>query len=184
MGVTTKQSLTGNIAGSKRALTGNIVIGTIIEDDTQTYILVDEEGNELPAVVVNEETVFDATANDIRIGKVAVTNDGVTTGTKEIPAYHTTQGWAVVPNGGELSFRSRQFDYTKLQAIVCTFNTSESSSVSSEKVVINDNLYNVNSIESISSVSKDENNQCVDFGSINDIGEHCIIRYFMYREEY
>ena len=45
-----------------------------------TYLLYDEAGNEFVGVVVSEETVFTATANDIRKGTVAVTEKGVTEG--------------------------------------------------------------------------------------------------------
>ena len=54
-------------------------------DDTQAYILVDESGKESPAVLVDKETVFDATANDIREGKTAATEAGVTVGTLVVP---------------------------------------------------------------------------------------------------
>lgn len=58
---------------------------TSIEDDTfiedNTYILVDEQGNELPAVLTEEKVDLTAEASDIRIGKTAVIDDGVVTGT-------------------------------------------------------------------------------------------------------
>lgn len=66
-------------------------------DDTQAYILVDENGVEIPAVLVDEYTVFDATANDIRAGKTAATEEGVTLGTKEIPAYYVEEGYVAIP---------------------------------------------------------------------------------------
>ena len=72
------------------------------EDGTQMYILVDEDGTEVPAVLVEEETVFNATANDIREGMVAATDAGVIVGTKEIPAYITTEGVQAIPVKGPL----------------------------------------------------------------------------------
>lgn len=58
---------------------------TSIEDDTiiedNTYILVDEQGNELPVVLTEEKVDLTAEASDIRIGKTAVIDDGVVIGT-------------------------------------------------------------------------------------------------------
>ena len=49
----------------------------------KTFILEDENGNELTGIVVDQEVVFTATAADIIKGKVAGTDDGVTVGTHE-----------------------------------------------------------------------------------------------------
>jgi hypothetical protein len=50
----------------------------------KTFILVDESGKELTGVVVEQETVFTATDNDVRSGKVYASNDGVSVGTLEV----------------------------------------------------------------------------------------------------
>ena len=65
----------------------------IIEDDKSltsihdysgnTFILEDDNGNELIGVVVEQETIFTATASDIVKGKVAATDNGVVVGTHE-----------------------------------------------------------------------------------------------------
>ena len=57
----------------------SIVDDTIIEDNT--YILVDEQGNELPAVLTEEKVDLTAEASDIRAGKTAVIDDGIVIGT-------------------------------------------------------------------------------------------------------
>jgi len=49
----------------------------------KTFILEDENGNELTGIVVDQEVVFTATAADIVKGKVAGTEDGVVVGTHE-----------------------------------------------------------------------------------------------------
>ena len=56
-----------------------------------TFLLCDEAGTEVVAVVVGEETLFTATENDIRLGAVAATDKGVTTGEKFIPSYVVTE---------------------------------------------------------------------------------------------
>jgi hypothetical protein len=49
----------------------------------KTFIIEDENGNEITGIVVDQETVFTATAADIVKGKVAGTDDGVVVGTHE-----------------------------------------------------------------------------------------------------
>lgn len=47
----------------------------------KTFLLEDENGNQMTGVVVDELTIFTATAEDIKLGKVAATDSGVVTGT-------------------------------------------------------------------------------------------------------
>ena len=156
--------------------------------DDPTIILVDEAGTEVTAVLVDEETVLDATENDIRSGKVAATESGVTTGTKEIPAYHTTEGIQLVPSGSELKITTLsdgdRYDYTKFQAIVCPYNTSVADSVASEKVVIEDNVYATQNVDVLATISKDSDAKTVVFGITNTGTVPCLIRYMTYKEEY
>jgi hypothetical protein len=159
----------------------------IVSEEANTFILEDENGYEVVAVLVDEETVFDATPNDIRIGKVAVTDEGVTVGEKVIPSYNTLVGTRVVPDGGKLyipniNVNVAYHDYTKLQTMVCKYNQSISKSVSTEKVSINDTVYNVQSIEPISAITKNYTDRLIDLGVNNDLGIPCIIRYFTYKE--
>ena len=49
----------------------------------KTFIIEDENGNEITGIVVDQQTVFTATASDIVKGKVAGTDDGVVVGTHE-----------------------------------------------------------------------------------------------------
>lgn len=156
------------------------------EDDTQAYILVDEDGNEYPAVLVNEETVFDATANDIREGKIAATEDGVTVGTKEIPAYITTEGFKLISAGKPITITMNdgKHEYTKLLAIVCAYNTSMTNSVAVEKSCINDKVYPAASTEVLATVSVDNVAKAIDLGILNESDKPVLIRYITYKEEY
>lgn len=153
--------------------------------ETQTYILEDEDGNEVPAVLVSEETVFTATANDIRLGTVAATAEGVTEGTKDIPAWHTTEGTVYVPAGSSFTINlpDGRHDYTKLQAIICAYSTSMASSVAAEKVAINDNVYPVGSTEIVAAVTVDDTTKTINLGITNEGTTPCVIRYFTYKEE-
>lgn len=166
---------------AKPATLRYVGIGTA---DDGTYILITADGQEIPAVVVDERTVFDATANDIREGKVAVNDDGVVTGTKDIPSYHTWEGARIIPEGSRFIIPNVEYEYTKLQAIICSFNTSFDDSVSAEQVAIEDKVYGVQSVEPMSSVTKDRDNARIDFGIDNTSGKLCLIRFFMYKEIY
>lgn len=154
--------------------------------DPETIILVDEAGTEVTAVLTDEELVFDATANDIRLGKTAATDSGVTVGTKDIPAYYTTEGVKIVTAGSKFSVvlaTEDRYQYTKLQVIICGFNSSLSDSVAAEKVSINDGVYDVSSAEILASVTMDAENKAIDLGITNDGDTPCVMRYFTYKEE-
>lgn len=161
---------------------GNCVGGIGLE---RTYILVDEKGNEVAATLVDNETSFDATANDIRQGKVAATNSGVTVGTKEIPAYHTSEGFKKIASGQVLKIPmySDLCQYTKLQLIICAFNTSSANSVSAEKIGINDKVYAVNSTDVLAEITVDIESQTILLGLTNESDTAVVVRYFTYKEE-
>lgn len=161
---------------------GNAVGGSGLQ---KTITLVDEDGNEVTAVLVGNETVFDATENDIRLGKKAATEKGVTVGTKVIPSYHTTEGMTRIAPGKPLKIPmySDEAKYTKLQAIICEYNTNSENSVAAQMVAINDRVYDVQSTAEKTAVSVDEDAQTINFGLTNDSDGYLVIRYFMYREE-
>lgn len=151
----------------------------------KTFILTDSDGNELTGVVVGEETVFDATINDVREGKIFAGDEGVKTGTKIIPYYNTSEGYKIVESGSEFTLElpaSDLYDYTKLQCIICPYDSSINNSVSAEKVVIENNVYESNSTTSISTVVKDSVNKTINFGITNDTSILYVIRYFTYKE--
>lgn len=153
----------------------------------KTLVFVDDTGNELMGVITENVQMLDAKpGEDIRAGKVAVTDEGIVTGSAIIPNYNTNEGVKVIPNGSSFAFSTPDYDYTKLQAVICSFNTNLSDSVSTDKVVLNDNIYDVKSTISLSTVSRqqDEINGHIDFGITNMSGAPCLIRYFMYKELY
>lgn len=59
---------------------GNMVGGTA---PIKTIKIVDSDNNEFIGIIVDQETVFTATAADIVKGKTAGTEDGVVVGTHE-----------------------------------------------------------------------------------------------------
>lgn len=151
----------------------------------KTFIITDEEGNELNAVVTDKEVILTANAaTDIRDGTVAVTDEGIVTGSKIIPSYHTYEGTQLITAGSQFKIRNIYDGYTKLQALVCAFNTSLLDSVLTEKVVINDNVYNVQSVVSVSLVDKQDDAGYINLGITNDSSDMKILRYFYYKEIY
>lgn len=149
------------------------------------YILVDDSGKEYAAVLMDEETALDATENDIRAGKYAATDNGVVQGTKEIPSYNTSEGYKLIPKGSKVRITGvTDCEYTKLQALVCAFNSSISKSVATEKVCIDGGVYPVNSAEQIATVTVEAENFAISLGITNDGDTPVLIRYFMYKEIY
>ena len=59
---------------------GNIVGGGL-SAASKTFIIVDEEGNEMTGVVVDKFTVFTAEDSDVKLGKIYAGDKGVSTGT-------------------------------------------------------------------------------------------------------
>ena len=58
---------------------GNLVGGIV--GYGKTFVLVDENDNELTGVVVDEMTLLTATAEDIKLGKIAAVDSGIVAGT-------------------------------------------------------------------------------------------------------
>lgn len=174
------------VTGSTKRFTPDEMINEVANIlNATTFILVDQDGREYPAVWVESDTVCNATANDIRKGSVAITPEGVIEGTKEIPAYHTTEGYKLIPAGSELKVTGiTHYDYTKLQALICAFNSTIADSVSTEKVCVGDEIYPVNSTDVVSTVSIEADKKAISFGIVNDGESPVVIRYFTYKEIY
>ena len=166
------------------AIYGNPVGGAL---NAKTYELQYNGGTTpIMAVVVDEEKVFDATANDVRTGKKFATNSGVVVGTKDIPAYRTIQGISVVAPNENFSIllkKYTQYDYTKLQCLISKFNTTFDDSVAVDRVVIGDKVFAVNSTTPLSSVTKDAATQSIKLNITNNTSDTFLLRYFTYREE-
>ena len=158
----------------------------VADDGTNTYILVDENGNEIPAVLVDEPVMLTANAaTDIRKGMTAVTDEGVVTGEKEIPAYYVTEGSRLIPAGSSfyVTIRNGRYAYTKLQALFCKFGSSMSTSVHTDRVAIGSSVYSVNSTDVLANVTVNPDTEAIVFGVTNDSDTPYVIRYFTYTEE-
>lgn len=154
------------------------------EEAKTVYMIVTEDGEEFAQLTTQEEVELTATANDIRLGTTAVTENGVITGEKDIPSYHTVQGVSFIGANTAflMKFYDNKYDYTKLQAMTAPFNESLTKSVAVDRVVIEDSVYLPGSTEPISTVTKDDENKSINFGIMNG-DSPSVIRYFTYREE-
>lgn len=168
----------------------NVIYGNAVGGGAaplKTLILEDESGNELFGVVTGSEVIFTATDNDVREGMVYASDNGVSIGTNNIPAYRTEQGVCVIFDGDEFvideMFEYSMYDYTQLQCIIAPLNSVASASVASDKIVLFDNVYSMNSLVSLATVSKDANNKTINLNITNNSGKDYVIHYFTYREE-
>ena len=151
------------------------------------YILEDDSGEQVYGTPVGDEIVpVTGTANDVREGVTVVTEEGIITGEKEIPAYHTTEGITVIPAGGACNIwipDANRYDYTKLQAIICHFGGSVADSVAADKVSINNNVYLAGETIPIATVTVDHDAKEIVLGIVNEDTLPLVIRYFSYKEE-
>jgi hypothetical protein len=154
----------------------------------KTFIITDESGAEITGVIVGQEVLFDATDNDVREGKTYASDIGVSTGTKFIPSYVTSEGYVLITNGNQFVIKmlaeDDKYDFTKLQLIICPYNSSIEKSVAAEKIGINEGVYAVNSTELLATVTKDNETKTINLGLTNDSGKPYVLRYFTYKEIY
>lgn len=152
----------------------------------KTYIITDSDGNELTGVYVESETIFTATDNDVREGFVYAGDGGVSTGSKNIPAYHTMKASKLILPNMSYSITLADYDlydYTKFQCVIAIRNTSISDSVAVNRVAIEDSVYEVNSSEVLSTITKNSDTKSIDFNITNDTEDIYVIHYFTYKEE-
>lgn len=176
-----------SVTGSTKRYTPEEMIEEVKDIlNATTFILVDKDGNEYPAVYVDSDTVITATPNDIRKGTTAITAEGVITGEKEIPAYVTSEGYIVITKGCAFSIPmfDERYDFTKLQCILCPVASSIATSVVAEKVTIGEYTYYVNSSDIAGEVVRNSEKQAIDLGIVNESDGSYLLRYFTYKEVY
>ena len=151
----------------------------------RTLVLVDEAGNELTGVITENVQILDATPADVKIGKTFAGDEGILEGT-DTKTYRTTQGMQGVPVGASISIplsHYDQYDYTKFQCIITSFNTNLTNSTAAIKISLNDNIYNVGSTDVLSSISKNAENKTIDLNIVNDTGNIVVVNYMTCKEE-
>lgn len=147
--------------------------------------IVDGNGNTLVGTVTDSAVVFDATREDVKVGKVFASNDGVQEGI-DTKTYRTTQASRAILPGESFSIpllSYEMYNYTKFQAMVAKFNTTISDSISVSKIVFKDSVYNVNSTTKLSSVTKNTTTKSIDLNITNSTSDTYVIHYSTYKED-
>ena len=145
-------------------------------NDTSTPII---------ATVVGQETIFDATENDVRKGKVFASNAGMKTGQKDIPAYETrSSSWLIRPNEDfVIPFSDKdRYDYTKIQCIIVEFNENYDNTVIARYFTIDDGLFSTETFNKVSTLTKDSVTKSIKFNITNNDDKTYEIMYFTYKE--
>lgn len=150
----------------------------------KTIELTDENGYTVVGAVTGSKVVLTAKPSDVKIGKIAATDEGITEGT-DTKTYRTTAGVVAIPPNAEFKVVLKEYnmyDYTKFQAMIMPWNTSYEDSVAVDKCIIADKVYNAGSTTVIASISKNNTNKTVEFG-ISNGATPAVIRYMLYKEE-
>lgn len=152
----------------------------------KTFVLTDEDGNEITGVVTAQEQVFTATDRQVYSGFTYASNDGVSTGTREFIAYRTMQAVQLILPGDAYTIplsEHDRYDYTKFQCIITKYETEVADRMAAEKISLNDNIYESNSSVALSQVTKNATTKSIDLNITNDTDSVYMIYFFTYREE-
>lgn len=166
----------------------NVIYGNMVGGGSaplKTLILTDENGNEVVGVVTESVQAFNATPADVRINKTFVSDNGIETGENTI-TYRTEQGVQLIFPGDLFSLSLPDYDhydYAQLQCMFALYNTNLENSVAVDKVVLQNGVFAVNSIEKIASVTKDSVVKSINFNMRNDSENIYCIYYFTYKQE-
>ena len=147
----------------------------------KTVILTDENGTEITGVITGSEVVFTATDNDVRSGMVYASDEGVSTGTKDIPVYYASYGHKIIFANSEATISTLEYDYKNLIVTISTYDTSWNQSLSSTYVSIDNGMYAVGSNVKLSDISIDHDNEQIHLGIT--VNEKSVLRYFVTKEE-
>ena len=151
----------------------------------KTIELTDENGYTVVGAVTGSKVVLTAKPSDVKVGKIAATDEGITEGT-DTKTYRTTHGTKGILPGESFTILLDEYDgydYTKFQAMIAEFNTTLSDSTSIVKTSLNDAVYNVNSAAKVSDVTKNSSTKSIDLNITNNTDNIYVIHYNTYREE-
>lgn len=189
------QTLVNNKAAIKAALekkekNPSDVLGSYAElieeldnEEQVSYVLTNADGTQkVYAQLSSKESVtLTAKANDIRLNTSAITNDGYTEGTKDIPAYFSMYGKKIVYENEEATLTNHETDYKNLMVTITPFNSSLDESVEVTYASIDDSMYEAKSTTKISDITVDLDTETIHFGVT--VTELSVLRYFVVREE-
>ena len=164
-------------------ISGNMV-GTYSQIG-KTLILIDEDGYEIPGVIVDQETLFNVTVEDVKLGKTFAGSEGVQIGV-DTRTYRATHGNKFIFPGESFSIvleQYDQYDYTQFQAMIAVYNTSITDSVSTDKIALYNAVYNTSSNSKLADITKNATLKSIDLNIVNDTDNTYVIHYNTYKEE-
>lgn len=147
--------------------------------------IADGNGNTFIGAVTDSEVALDATRADVKAGKMFAANEGIQEG-EDTKTYRTTHASCLVRPGESFTIPLDKYDmynYTKFQAVIAEFNTTQIDSTSVNKIVLNDKVYNTNSTVKLSDITKNSSTKSVDLNIINSTDKVYVIHYNTYKEE-
>lgn len=152
----------------------------------KTFVITDDDGNEIIGVVTAQEQIFTATDNDVREGLTYASDDGVSQGSKTIPEYETVSGSQMIKPGCTFTiplYEKKAYDYTSFQCMVSLVDFDDlDNSVNTNMISVNDGVFEVNSTNKLSNVVKNFETQSIDLNMTNNTENSYFIHYFTYRE--
>lgn len=159
------------------------LINELDNEEQVSYVLSNADGSQkIYAQLSSREPIkLTARANDIRLNTSAITNEGYTEGTKDIPAYHTSYGYKLLPAGKEVKLTIHDADYKKLMVSIAPFNSSVNESVSVNYTSIDDSVYEAKTTTKVSNITKDLSTETINFGIT--VTEKSVLRFFIVKEE-
>lgn len=149
----------------------------------KTITLVNENGEEITAVVIGKDFIFDATAEDVKEGKTFASDLGVDVGVNE-HMYNAQHGTCLINPGDNFSVtlnENDEYNYAAFQAIVTMSDMSADNSMFANKIVLNNAVYDVASGAKVSDVTKNHASKSVDFNMVNDTDSVYVIHYITYK---
>lgn len=144
----------------------------------KTFIIEDDNGNEIVGVITANEQVFDATPEDVKLGKTFAYDGGVGVGTDTKMAVASS---CIIAPSAPLTIPLSEYDaydYTKFQCVIFVRNNP----ANIIGYTVDDSVFLIGSSTQVATVSKNADTHSVDLNINNDSTQEYEIRYFTYRE--
>ena len=152
-------------------------------EDQVSYVLTNADGTQKAYAQLSNKTpiTLTAQANDIRLNTSAITNEGYTEGTKEIPAYHSRTGAKIIQAGDAMTITLPRYDYSELQVVISNFNTDIYDSVEVTATTIDNSVYETKSTNKLADITLDADSKSILLNVTADVKS--VLRYFTMKEE-
>ena len=158
------------------------IIGNVVGSSSTINVvqLVCEDGTVLEGIVAAERPNIDATAKDIRRGKTAITQYGVTEGEADMAGLMSSS--CDVTSGEPLSIYlpdNNRYNYTTFQCVVVL----QRDNAVIKYFSINDAVYSVETATKVSDITKNADTKSIDFNIVNESEDIYTIIYVVNRDD-